>query len=309
MKSFNVITGLPRSGSTLICNILNQNPEFYASSTSPVPQMCATLSHYWSNSPELNSMLIHNKEHTEVRMLNSLRALVHAWYADKETVFDKSRGWANNSLLLNQLFPDAQIIVMVRDLRSIFGSIEKQHQKLPVLDHAMVPIGKTLYTRADQMFSPDGMIGGPLFAIEDMIRRKPRNVTFVQYEAFAQTPKKVMEFIYSSLDMDSFEHDFDDVANVAEDVDELYLGKFEHKGCGKVEMVDPDEWRNFVSPDIGELIMRRYPFFNQTFGYDRPMETINGGPKNNRSKKKRANGSAKPHRAKRSKRRASRASA
>ena len=39
MKNFNIITGMPRSGSTLLCNILSQNPAFHAGATSPLPEM------------------------------------------------------------------------------------------------------------------------------------------------------------------------------------------------------------------------------------------------------------------------------
>jgi sulfotransferase len=36
MKSYYFISGLPRSGSTLLSGILKQNPEFYADIASPV---------------------------------------------------------------------------------------------------------------------------------------------------------------------------------------------------------------------------------------------------------------------------------
>jgi sulfotransferase len=36
MKKLHLIAGLPRSGSTLLCNILNMNPNFYATPTSPL---------------------------------------------------------------------------------------------------------------------------------------------------------------------------------------------------------------------------------------------------------------------------------
>ena len=35
-KTFYFMTGLPRSGSTLLSSILNQNPKFYSGPSSPV---------------------------------------------------------------------------------------------------------------------------------------------------------------------------------------------------------------------------------------------------------------------------------
>ena len=49
MNKFNLIAGMPRSGSTLLCNLLNMNPEVHATATSPVmdviSNMRSTFSH------------------------------------------------------------------------------------------------------------------------------------------------------------------------------------------------------------------------------------------------------------------------
>ena len=61
-KKINVICGLPRSGSTLLCNILNQNPDFHASSTSPLAQTLGALSQFLSTSPEVKSDLYNDRK-------------------------------------------------------------------------------------------------------------------------------------------------------------------------------------------------------------------------------------------------------
>ena len=42
-KTFYFISGLPRSGSTLLSSILNQNPRFYSGPSSPVVSTMLTL--------------------------------------------------------------------------------------------------------------------------------------------------------------------------------------------------------------------------------------------------------------------------
>jgi sulfotransferase len=42
MKSYYFISGLPRSGSTLLSGILKQNPDFYADIASPVEKLTET---------------------------------------------------------------------------------------------------------------------------------------------------------------------------------------------------------------------------------------------------------------------------
>lgn len=265
---FNVITGLPRAGSTLLCNIFNQNPKFHATSTSTLSNLLSTIIHNWSNSIEIKNLLEKEKEQTEKRIINSMRALINEWHKRKEEViFDKSREWNNNALLLKKLFPDIKIIVMIRDLRNVFASIEKQHKKNPLLDEAQNPNQKTIFNRADQMFSPEGIIGAPILGIEDLIRRQIKDVIYVNYESFSENPKEVMKKIYKHLEEDYFEHDFKNVEDTSNDPDGFYLHKYPHKGCGEVKPCNPDEWKEYVSPDLANIIMNKFGDYNRFFGY------------------------------------------
>ena len=265
----NVITGLPRSGSTLLCNIINQNDRFWATSTSNLPQMVNALTHSWSNSIEVRNLLEKEKEETEKRMYSSISAFVENWHnrEGKEVIFDKSRGWSANNLLLRHIYPDAKMIVLVRDLRNVFSSVEKQHQKNPLLDEAQNLQEKTLYNRADSMFSPDGLIGSCILGIEDLIRRKSDNVIFVKYETLSSEPQKVMDKIYESIKEESFEHDFKDVKNTAIDCDGHYLHKYPHKGEGEIKPGNPNEWEKYVSEDIASMIMEKFSYYNNFFNY------------------------------------------
>lgn len=265
----NVITGLPRSGSTLLCNIINQNDRFWATSTSNLPQMINAITHTWSDSVEVKNLLEKHKEETEKKMYDSVVAFIEKWHGieGKEIIFDKSRGWSSNNLMLKYLYPDAKIIVLVRDLRNVFSSIEKQHQKNPLLDEAQTPIAKTLYDRADKMFGPEGIIGSCIVGVEDLIRREPEGVVFVKYETLSSDPSKVMKKLYEDMGEEFFGHDFRNVKNTAIDCDGHYLHKYPHKGEGEIKPGDPDEWKKYVSDDIGEIIMERFPDYNKFFGY------------------------------------------
>jgi hypothetical protein len=169
--------------------------------------------------------------------------------------------------MLHKLYPEAKALVMVRDLRSVFSSIEKQHQKFPLLDDAQDLKSKTLYTRADLMFGPEGVIGGPIIGIEDIIRRKHKNVMFIRYEDFAKNPSDLMDSIYKFLGEPHHAHNFENVENTATDPDGFYLHKYPHEGSGKVEPSDPEEWRSYVSEDLAKTIMERFADFNQHFEY------------------------------------------
>ncbi len=265
----NVICGLPRSGSTLLCNILNQNPNFWATSTSILPQIVGSAINVWSNSMELKGQLLHNKEATEEQLHRSLKSFCDAWHHrtdDRSVVFDKSRGWSLNLLALRKIYPNSKAIVLVRDLRNVLASVEKQHRKNPLLDSAQAVNGKTLYDRADSMFSPRGMIGGPIEGVKDIIRRK-LPVMMIKYEQLVAFPEEVMQEVYQYLEKEPFSHNFENVESTATDVDALYNFKFPHKGEGKVQPTDLNEWTSFMNDELAGTIMKRFPLYNSFFGY------------------------------------------
>jgi len=264
-----VITGLPRSGSTLLCNILNQNPKFWATSTSILPQMVNNLVSQWSTSLEAKNLLATDREGTEDRILRSLRSFCNAWHKrtdGREVIFDKSRGWAHSVMHLRAIYPKAKVLVTVRDPRNVFSSVEKQHQKTPLFDDSKNVLDKTILKRADKMFSPNGLIGTPIAGVEDLLRRK-YGVFFIKYEQLVRFPLEVMKEIYQYLEEPLFIHDFSDVKNTAIDPDAFYNFKFPHKGSGEVKPGNPEEWKKYVSPDLAKTIVDRYPFYCAQFKY------------------------------------------
>ncbi len=261
------IGGLPRSGSTLLCNVLAQNPRFHASSTSCVAQTISGVSSFLSAQDEIKSYLAHDKERTEQRIIAGLRGFIEGWYADidEPVVFDKSRAWNLNAALLTQLYPEAMLIIVVRDLRSIFASIEKQDRKNPSLSLNAEP--RTLARKATAMFAREtGMIGAPVAGVEDILRRKHGNVSIIKYEAFVANPEVVLKNLYNDLGEEWFEHDLDDVQARSTELDALWLHKFPHDGSGKIAPRE-DSWSDWISPDIAREIMTLFGAFNGAFGY------------------------------------------
>jgi sulfotransferase len=269
MDKFHVVTGVPRSGSTLLCNVLNQNPKFYAGSTSPLPELISAFINQTSNSMEIKAALAVEGDVVSDKIIQMVKGMVESWHSDRpaEVVFDKSRGWAFSAILLNQIYPNVKFVTCVRDLRNVFGSVEKQHRKTPMFDLATNPNEKTMLSKADTMLAPEGMIGQPVVGIQDMMARISENVFIMHYEAFSMDPRTKMMELYEFLDESYYEHDFDNVENVSTDLDALHLNKFPHIGEGRVKPTNRAEWQKYVSPELGGLIYNRYPNYNTMFGY------------------------------------------
>lgn len=258
----NVIAGLPRSGSTLLCNVLNQNPRFYASSTSPVASAVNVLGQRWSNSPEIVSELALDREGTEAKVKQSMRGVVKGWYHShrKKIIFDKNRGWGHLKLLLQLIYPNSKLVMTVRDLREVFASMEKQHRKTALFGTGP---GQTMETRLVETFSPKGMIGSQVAQIRDAMQRG-LDVHFFHYERFCKQPEIEMERLYAFLGEEIFNHDFENVVSTATDLDALYHNKFPHVGSGKVE-IRSQSWQEYMSVETGARIVNEFGWFYKTF--------------------------------------------
>jgi len=199
----------------------------------------------------------------------SIRGLVSGWYAaiPEAVVFDKSRAWNQSAAVLEQLYPEAKLILVVRDLRDIFASVEKQHRKNPVLS-AIGNIGeRSVINRAHLMFAKaGGLIGAPICGIEDILRCSPKNVLLVKYETFVTDPKQLFKHLYAGLGEEYYEHNFNDVKSTATELDSLWLNKFPHDGSGKIQASE-DHWSNWIPEDIANWIMQEFEAYNGAFGY------------------------------------------
>ena len=259
--NFHVITGLPRSGSTLLCNILNQRSDSFASSTSALPAALSSISTLLSNSPEETSRLA-NIAGTEENHLRIGRSLIETWHdTDAINIFDKSRGWSSQSLMLRSVAPESGIIVTVRDPRNILASIERQNAKTGLYN-----TGKSLFEICSKHVSDEGLIGAPIKGIEDLIRRNIPNVCFVEYEKLCSNPSEILRNIELVCKLEPHVYDFNNVESLATDLDVLYRNKYLHQTSSKVETSYSD-WKDTISDDIANGTIERWPFFSKTFNY------------------------------------------
>lgn len=276
------VGGLPRTGSKLLCNILNQNPNYHATAESTLPIFVSAVSNVASMCPEFRTELRH-RDRGEELFRRSVQAFQDVWHQQPPgtTIFDKSRLWTMNPLLHGSIWPDGKSICCVRDLRAIFASFEKHHRKNAFLDDLPPQARKTITARALWFFSPEGMIGSPLAGIQDILRRnlhksiegRLASVFFWKYEEFIANPEAYMAALYEFLGDEPFAHDFGDVENVYDDPDWQHMWKVPHESGGPVKTPEEikDEWRPFFAPDVAEAIQRRFSWYNEQFGYPSPV--------------------------------------
>lgn len=259
-----VLAGLPRSGSTLVCNILNQHPDVWASSTSALPNILLAMSQVMSSSPEVTADHANIPEALD-RDVAAARAVVEAWYSyrPERVVVDKSRMWSHQTVMLRSILPDAAAVVMVRDPREVLASIERQHRATGLYqaqgEHLLGP-------RCRQLLDPEGMVGSAINGVENMIRSRFSNVLFVDHAALIAVPSVWMSKIETTLGIDAHDWDVDNVDNVSTDLDPLYRGKFPHSGEGAVSERS-GHWSELIPEEIAKATIEMWPLYCGTFGY------------------------------------------
>ncbi len=272
------VTGLPRSGSTLLCQLLGENSSIYSPGhSSPLSHVFNMLRAQLSDDPFFLSQLDVDFELTYNRLLNAYRGFINGWFAetDKPWAVDKNRGWLRMIETVNLLDPDFKMLVCVRDLRQIYGSIEAQHQKTLLLDFADHMSAHSAYERADVLFAKDGVIGGPLKSIEYLLQDAPQalreRVGFVSFEALVSDPLETMRLLYRWLGIAPISFDPRQLKVKAHESDSYYRWKYRHNTHASIR---PPELHS-ISPRIEQEIVTNFSwFFEQFYPGKHP---VNGG--------------------------------
>lgn len=146
-SQFHFISGLSRSGSTLLAGILRQNPSFFAAMSSLVAGLLHGALEQMGANIESCSFF------DEAKRKRICKSLFEAYYADKEqpVIFDTNRQWTARLHQLIELFDDFKMICCVRNPAWIMNSFETIHRKNPCDDNCMFNAAsrQTAYSRCD----------------------------------------------------------------------------------------------------------------------------------------------------------------
>ena len=244
------VAGLPRSGSTLLMNILGQNPDFHVTPTSGILDLLVGIRNHWNQNPLFKMIPWEESERT---LCNVLRHTIKGYFAhvDKPVCFDKSRGWLEYLELASVLVggrEKVRVLVTVRDLRDVCASFEKLYRTTAATgqipqeqaDHTLKM--KTALGRLEVFIDNSQPVGRSFNAIRDAVTRGWRNnLLFIEYDALTRNPASVMQGVYMFLGQKQYKHDFENVAQLTFEDDTLHGFKDLHKIRQKVRP-QPPQW-------------------------------------------------------------------
>jgi sulfotransferase len=261
---------LPRSGSTLLQNVLAQNPEIYTSPTSGLFDIVTGTKTIYTNSTEF---VAQDQSVTIDGYRSLVKGAMYGYYngmTDKPYSIDKNRGWIGEYKFIEAFDPDAKIICMVRDLRSIYSSIEKKYRKNPLLDHEITNWhelrGITTYKRVIEL-STSRLISTSTESIyQAILEGYDSKILFIKYEDFCVDPFTYLKKIYTYLELPYFEHDIINVQQVTHENDQLYGSFADHIIKPTIAPVQED-YSHILGFEVCKLITDMYDWYYHHFDY------------------------------------------
>ncbi|WP_438381577.1 sulfotransferase [Asaia sp. BMEF1] len=205
------ISGLPRSGSTLLSALLSQNPALVTSGrSSPVAPMILRVSSLMAEGEYAGDFDPGKRDRV-------LRQLLDSYYGssgERRVIVDTHRDWCARLGLIDTIFPKAKVICCVRDPIWIMDSLERLIVRDPILSSHLVPMGRraTQHDRLDHLLSPDGVFGYAWRVLIEAFHGTFANrLILVDYDYLARYPKAALNALTRELGLPAHDYDFEHV--------------------------------------------------------------------------------------------------
>lgn len=204
-KQYIFLAGMPRSGSTLLTSILNQNNKIFASSSSPV---CNTL--YWSHQLWSDQIALKaNPNPTAVQAV--LGSIIPSFYSTRPEpiIIDKAFSWGtpdNLSVLINALGYTPKFIVTDRPTDEVLNSFHKLLAKSPQF------VGNIQRDFMDLA----------VMSHNNLLAQIPEQCFVVSYDRLCNDTAKLLQEFYAFIDEPIYAHDLSHIVNTCTDNDVVW---------------------------------------------------------------------------------------
>lgn len=262
-------SSLPRSGSTLVQNILAQNSRFHCSPTSGLLNLLLASRRAFSNAQEFKACdpIIMTQA-----WLGFCRSGIDGFYSaitNAQVVSEKGRGWIACLDWLNSFYPNPRIFSCVRDIRSIMVSMEKLRIKNSHLhDEAFDNPGQINFSTIDRRvlhWMNSIPVGSALNNLKDALDRGfAKDLHFVIYENLMSNPQEEMDNLYDYLEEPRYKHDFSNIEQRTIENDAWHGIYGEHTIRPVIEPNNPD-WNFVLGSGLSQQLVSRNWWFYSVF--------------------------------------------
>lgn len=219
------MVGFPRAGSTLLANILAQNPKLYPTPTSGLIGTYVGVKDNWRLNDIYKSS---GEEYIYPKIRTTLKNMLLGHYEAQilagQTPIDKNRTWTNHIDSLDEIFGcKVQFLFPIRHIGDCIISMEKINRKSTLNNHGDNGNRlneQTTLGRVENFIKPDGVFGAPLVFLRELLYRGEHGrLVLVPYNDMLTYPRETFERVYKQLGMEHFEHDFENIKQTIHEQD------------------------------------------------------------------------------------------
>lgn len=210
-KTLHFLSGVPRSGSTVLAAILNQNPMTHVSTTSALGAALDGLATAWHQ----NNLLVDNDPERK-KLAHTMRGVIDAFYEEvpKPVIIDKARNWP--------------IPVIMQAMGQVLGHKPKIIATVRSIPDCMASFVRVAKPENLDEFLTNGNLAAHLKqsyqTLQGGYAYDPECFLFVEYEDLLANPQAELERIHNFLDLPHFEYDLNNIdgSTVKEDDENLH---------------------------------------------------------------------------------------
>ena len=218
MKSstFLQLTGLPRSGSTLLAAMLSQHPDVHVGGTSALCDLLNSVCHACDSGNLAYELLQANRRYAEVRK-ESVEALYNVYYGAVDTRFilDRGRGWPheyNMQIVRDYINPNPKAILLVRPIEEIVRSFVALRMRAGE-DH-------NIY---DELLEPNTTpIMIPYAFVRQAVFSRSPEFLVITYNDLVQRTGQTLDMVFAHYGLSPAEIDFEKFSEFCVEDDSAY---------------------------------------------------------------------------------------
>jgi len=253
MKQFVCLSGLPRTGSTLLSSILSQNPKIHAEGNSAVCQLMWDMLQSTTGIAS-QQLKANNRENTTPYDLIS--QIPHIYYKNitETIVVDKCRSWTlpvNVELIKKYIDPNYKTIVLERPVFEIVKSFVKLYSD-----------NNKYITNIEQFLAPNTepimrSIAGISWAKKN---NQDNHFLFLSYYDLINHTEETIRKIYDFCGWEYFSHDFSNIVTKYPENDSIYELDGHHR-------VRPIIKKNDYDVELPQEVIEKCKMIDKLMGY------------------------------------------
>jgi len=211
-KEIFFLTGTFRCGTTLLRSIINQNPDFYVTPNSIIPNVVWLLDRFKSehiykhwNIIDVDNQYTDNEKHYD----NIIKNIFKNYFSQHKQRYILEQGrWGtleNFNLLKQYSFLPAKFIFLIRPFKEILESWIR-------VDNVPEDL---INEYCDSLMGPKGQLGQSALSLNFLIKNYSKNLLIIKYKDLCLHPKKTIKRMYKFLNVPYYkEHRFNNLNQV-----------------------------------------------------------------------------------------------